>query len=78
MEKNKEGESIMIFSIPKSLKLEHGELHAQLSRATKEKGKIGIAAKNVANVLHAHFVKEEVMYPAAILVGEFIKMKLND
>lgn len=49
----------MQFKIPEPMKLEHDELHAELVKATKEKGKLGEAAKAVANVLHPHFVKEE-------------------
>ncbi len=45
--------------IPRPLKLEHKELHAELVRATKAGGKTAAAAKAVAKVLHAHFVKEE-------------------
>ena len=49
----------MTFQIPRSLKLEHDELHAELARATKAGGKTGEAAKAVAGVLHNHFLKEE-------------------
>ena len=49
----------MEFKIPKPLKEEHVELHAELVKATQVKGKIGEAAKAVAQVLHPHFVKEE-------------------
>ena len=49
----------MEFTIPRSLKIEHEELHEELAKATKESGKIGDAAKAVANVLHPHFTKEE-------------------
>ena len=45
--------------IPRPLKLEHEELHAELVRATKAGGKTAEAAKSVAKVLHNHFVKEE-------------------
>ena len=45
--------------IPESLKLEHDELHKQLAEATKAGGKIGEAAKVVAQTLHQHFVSEE-------------------
>ena len=45
--------------IPRALKLEHEELHAELVQATKAGGKTGEAAKAVAKVLHHHFVKEE-------------------
>jgi hypothetical protein len=49
----------MEFVIPRSLKLEHDELHDELRRATKEPGKVGEAARAVAKLLHPHFVKEE-------------------
>jgi len=49
----------MDFNIPQPMKLEHEELHAQLATATKEKGKVGQAAKAVALVLHHHFANEE-------------------
>lgn len=45
--------------IPHSLKVEHDALHAELVKATQEEGKVGEAARRVARVLHAHFVKEE-------------------
>jgi len=49
----------MEFKIPKPLKEEHEELHAELIKATEVKGKIGEAAKAVAEVLHPHYIKEE-------------------
>jgi hypothetical protein len=49
----------MEFNIPEPLKREHEELHAELVKATKEPGKIGAAARQVADLLHPHFVKEE-------------------
>jgi hypothetical protein len=49
----------MEIMIPQSLKLEHEELHGELARAIKVGGKIGDAARAVANVLHHHFIKEE-------------------
>ncbi len=49
----------MEFEIPESLELEHEELHRQLVDAMKEGGKLGEAAKAVANILHPHFEKEE-------------------
>ncbi|MGC2571433.1 MAG: hypothetical protein WA364_07970 [Candidatus Nitrosopolaris sp.] len=49
----------MEFEIPESLELEHEELHRQLVDAMKEGGKVGEAAKDVANILHPHFEKEE-------------------
>lgn len=49
----------MQFEIPESLKHEHEELHAELKNIIKAGGKAGEAAKEVADVLHPHFVKEE-------------------
>ncbi len=49
----------MKFEIPKPMKIEHDELHADLVKATKAGGQTGDAAKAVAKVLHSHFVKEE-------------------
>jgi hemerythrin superfamily protein len=53
------GGAMMEFKIPKPLKEEHEELHAELVKATEVKGKIGESAKAVAQVLHPHFLKEE-------------------
>ena len=49
----------MEFKIPDSLRVEHEELHTELVRATKVEGPVGEAARNVATLLHPHFVKEE-------------------
>jgi restriction endonuclease len=49
----------MDFEIPKSIKLEHEELHEDLEEATMESGSIGDAAKAVQEVLQPHFLKEE-------------------
>lgn len=49
----------MSIAIPKPLKLEHDELHEDLVRATRESGAVGEAAKEVARLLHPHFVAEE-------------------
>lgn len=60
---------LMQLEIPESLKHEHEELHAELKKAIKAGGKVGDAAKAVADVLHPHFVKEEeyAMPPLALL-----------
>src|SRR6185436_10585535 len=49
----------MKLQIPAPLKAEHDELHARLVRATQEPGVLGEAAREVARLLHPHFVKEE-------------------
>jgi hypothetical protein len=45
--------------IPKSLQVEHAAIHSALVEATKAPGRVGAAAKDLADVLHAHFVREE-------------------
>jgi hypothetical protein len=45
--------------IPAALKIEHEKLHADLAAATRLSGKTGEAAKQVAAVLHEHFLSEE-------------------
>ena len=49
----------MDIKIPEALKIEHEELHAQLSALSKAPGGVGEAARDVARLLHPHFVKEE-------------------
>jgi hypothetical protein len=45
--------------IPESIRQEHGEIHAALVRATKAPGRVGAAARELAELLHPHFVHEE-------------------
>lgn len=45
--------------IPRPLKTEHDELHGELARATEAPGEVGNAAREVARLLHPHFVSEE-------------------
>ena len=51
------------------MRTEHAQLHAELTRATREPGALGEAAYDVARVLHAHFTREEeyAMPPLALL-----------
>lgn len=59
----------MTLEIPGSLTVEHHELHETLKRATREPGAVGEAAREVARLLHPHFVKEEeyAMPPLGLL-----------
>lgn len=45
--------------IPKSIHAEHEAILAALTAATKAPGRAGAAAKELAAVLHPHFVREE-------------------
>lgn len=57
------------FRIPAPLRAEHEELHARLLAATREPGEVGEAAREVARLLHPHFVREEefALPPLALL-----------
>jgi hypothetical protein len=46
-------------TIPKSIRVEHEAIHGALVEATKASGAVGTAARELANVLHPHFVREE-------------------
>ena len=63
----------MKFAIPSALRLEHDELRNFLVRAAKEKGELGNAARLVARLAEP---EEQVLYPAAVLVGEYLKLRL--
>ena len=55
--------------IPESMRVEHAEIHGALTEATKEPGRVGEAARELAKVLHPHFVREEqiALPPLALL-----------
>ncbi|HEX6333116.1 MAG TPA: hemerythrin domain-containing protein [Flavisolibacter sp.] len=62
-------DQVLSIGIPASLKSEHEELHEKLKKYTKLPGKTGAAAKEVARLLHPHFIKEEkyAMPPLGLL-----------
>jgi iron-sulfur cluster repair protein YtfE (RIC family) len=45
--------------IPASIRAEHEAIHSALVEATQAPGRVGVAAKELAAVLHPHFVREE-------------------
>ena len=55
--------------IPESMRVEHEEIHGRLVEATKLTGAVGEAARELAKVLHPHFVREEeiALPPLALL-----------
>lgn len=63
--------------IPAAVRAEHQEIHAALSSATKEPGRVGEAARELARLLEPHFAREEeiALPPLGLLgslaVGEF-------
>ena len=59
----------MKFDIPESLTREHEGLHEQLHRATEAGGAVAAAARDLIEVMHPHFVREEeiAMPPLALL-----------
>ena len=46
-------------AVPASIEAEHREIHAALEAATREPGRVGAAARALAEVLDPHFVREE-------------------
>lgn len=57
--------------VPTSLRAEHDAIHAELEAATRAPGAIGAAAKELAAVLHPHFVREQeiALPPLGVLSG---------
>lgn len=55
--------------IPAPIQAEHEALHARLAAAASEPGEVGEAAREVARLLHPHFVREEAfaLPPLALL-----------
>jgi hypothetical protein len=55
--------------IPESIRREHDAIHSALVAATRAPGRVGAAAKTLAEVLHPHFVREEeiALPPLALL-----------
>lgn len=45
--------------VPQSLRAEHHAIHEELERATGLPGPVGMAARELAAVLHPHFVRED-------------------
>jgi hypothetical protein len=46
-------------AVPEAMRVEHAALHEALTGATRAPGRVGEAAREVARVLHPHFVREE-------------------
>jgi hypothetical protein len=55
--------------IPESIRREHEAIHSALVAATEAPGRVGSAARALAEVLHPHFVREEeiALPPLALL-----------
>ncbi len=60
---------MVTFDIPRSVQVEHAEIHGTLEEATRRGGAVGEAATRLAEVLHPHFVREEeiALPPLALL-----------
>lgn len=66
----------MPLGIPKAMEEEHEELHQELRYATKVRGRVGAAAKSVAEVLHPHFEREnELALPVIGVARELVEGK---
>jgi hypothetical protein len=60
----------MDLPVPRALRTEHQDLHRELRRLTQAGGRVGEAARRVAELLHPHFAREEdwALPPLAALV----------
>jgi iron-sulfur cluster repair protein YtfE (RIC family) len=59
----------MTIPIPGSVEAEHQAIHSALEQATRAPGRVGTAARALADVLHPHFLREEqiALPPLALL-----------
>ncbi len=74
-----ENSKVIIMKTPESIESEHTELHHQLEMATNLPSQTGVYAKEVARVLHPHFVKEEEFaLPPLALLPELAKGNVID
>jgi hypothetical protein len=66
--------------IPQSIQAEHKAIHSALVEATKAAGRVGAAARTLADVLHPHFVREEqiALPPLGLLAPLAAGSKLSD
>lgn len=66
----------MRIQIPKSLSLEHEELHDFLAAARQEPGELGDALRRIARLLEPHFRKEQAF--AMPPLGLLVRLARND
>lgn len=66
--------------IPQSIQAEHEAIHSALVEATHAPGRVGAAAKALAEVLHPHFVREEeiALPPLGLLAALAAGTRLPD
>ena len=70
----------IFMKIPNSIRAEHNAIHSALVEATQAPGKVGLAAKELAQVLHPHFEREEqiALPPLGLLAALAAGDKLPD
>lgn len=70
----------MTIGIPASVQMEHAAIHLALVEATKAAGRVGKAARALAEILHPHFVREEeiALPPLGLLARLAAGTRLND
>lgn len=52
-------DTAITIEIPPAMQEEHSALHAELQAAARAHGRVGEAAREVARLLHPHFLREE-------------------
>ena len=70
----------MTIETPVSVQIEHAAIHAVLADATKAAGRVGQAARALAEILHSHFVREEeiALPPLGLLARLAAGTPVND
>src|SRR5687768_15541380 len=73
----------ILLKIPDSIRAEHNAIHSALVEATQAPGQVGLAAKELAQVLQPHFErKEQIALPplgllAALASGDKLSEELQ-
>ena len=70
----------MTVGIPASVQIEHAAIHSALVEAKEAAGRVGEAARALAEVLHPHFLREEeiALPPLGLLARLAAGTRLND
>ena len=61
-------DKVLELKVPEALRLRHEAFIAEFTRATKEKGKVGDAARKIEKLAEAHFAKAKEAFPPLALL----------
>lgn len=63
--------------VPASLRARHEDFHAEFTRATKDGGKVGDAARSVEKMAETHFAKAKDVFPPLGLLPQLAEGKIT-